>query len=431
MIVCFISHYRNPARSLVGKAIVAAALILGSAATLANTLVMVSVDGLRWDYPERHGATHLQQIAAQGLRVNRLEPVYPSKTFPGHLSLITGLLPVDHGIVDNHFCDQEREQCYSMGDGGKDSTWIKGVPLWNLVESYGHKAATFFWPESDARIGGMVPSYHYHYAKPARYTDRVEQVLAWLDQPEASRPTFITLYFSKVDTMGHRHGPDAEQTVRAMQEVDQLIGDLWAGIQQRMASRGEAINLLVVSDHGMAEIRGEAVHVLDEVAPEMPGYIRQNGHTRVAYYPDPAFEGEALTEDQLLARLQQHAPANARVLSRKTLQTLMQTEQAHRPELARLPVAAVETSPPAYFTSRVPPKDAVGGAHGYPVAANDSMHALLIGAGPAFTAQTVIERAHQLDVYPLAAAILGLPPLGPLASDGGELLRALKQHSTD
>lgn len=431
MIAHFISNRFYPARAVLGKSLIALVLALGSGISVANTLVMVSVDGLRWDYPERHGAKNMQQIAAQGIRVNRLEPVYPSKTFPGHLSLITGLLPLDHGIVDNHFCDQEREQCYSMGDGGKDSTWIKGVPLWNLVESYGQKAATFFWPESDARIGGMVPSYHYHYAKPTRYTDRVEQVLAWLDLPEASRPTFITLYFSKVDTMGHRYGPDAEQTVRALQEVDQLIGDLWGGIQQRMASRGEAINLLVVSDHGMAEIRGEAAHMLDAVAPQMPGYIRQNGHTRVAYYPDPAFEGMALTEDQLLARLQQHAPVNTRVLSRKTLHTLMQTEQSHRPELGRLPVAAVETSSPAYFTGRVPQQDAVGGAHGYPAATNDSMHALLIGAGPAFTAQTVIERAHQLDVYPLAAAILGLQPLGPLASDGGHLMGLLKQHSTD
>ena len=126
-----------------------------------QTVVMISIDGLRWDYIEKHGAPNLKAMGEQGVRAQKMQPVYPSKTFPNHISVITGLLPVNHGIVDNKFCDKARNnQCYSMGKGQKDSTWVRGTPLWNLVKMHGLKSAVYFWPESDARFNGMTPDYY-------------------------------------------------------------------------------------------------------------------------------------------------------------------------------------------------------------------------------------------------------------------------------
>ena len=122
-----------------------------------QSVVLISIDGFRWDYIEKHDAKNLKIISEQGVRATKMRPVYPTKTFPNHVSIITGLLPVNHGIVDNRFCDTERNECYKMGKGKDDSTWLNGIPLWNLAQMQGVKAATYFWPESDARFNGMLP----------------------------------------------------------------------------------------------------------------------------------------------------------------------------------------------------------------------------------------------------------------------------------
>ena len=201
-----------------------------------QTVVLISLDGFRHDYIEKHGAANLARIAEKGVRAKGLVPVFPANTFPNHLSVITGLNPVNHGIVNNSFYDKTRLSDkgyaqYSMGDGKKDSTWITGIPLWNLVEFHDRRAATFFWPESDARINGTVPSYYYPYSKYADYDERVNQILQWLSLPEATRPQFVAGYFSLVDSVGHDAGPDAAQTKAAVQAVDALVGRLYDQIQ--------------------------------------------------------------------------------------------------------------------------------------------------------------------------------------------------------
>lgn len=190
-----------------------------------QTVVLVSIDGLRWDYIEKHGAPNLKAMAERGVRAQKLIPVYPTKTFPNHISIITGLLPVNHGIVDNSFCDKARKNdCYSMGKALGDSTWVKGIPLWNLAKMQGLKSATYFWPESDALFNGMTPDYFYHYSKYSDYQSRVDQIIQWLSLPKAQRPRFIASYFSLVDSMGHEFGPDAPQTRDAVKQLDELMG---------------------------------------------------------------------------------------------------------------------------------------------------------------------------------------------------------------
>src|SRR5690554_5305998 len=169
-----------------------------------QTVVLISIDGFRHDYIELHAAPNIAAIAKQGVRSAGLIPVYPSKTFPNHLSIVTGQYPSNHGIVDNNFYDTERKQHYRMGDGVKDSSWLTTMPIWNLAEFQGVKAATFFWPESEARINGRTASYFYKYSTPTPDRQRVDQIIQWLTLPKAARPRLVTGYFSVVDTIGHR-----------------------------------------------------------------------------------------------------------------------------------------------------------------------------------------------------------------------------------
>nr|WP_232365005.1 ectonucleotide pyrophosphatase/phosphodiesterase [Salinimonas marina] len=195
--------------------------IFEAAATPATEqhVVLISLDGFRHDYIEQHQASELARIARQGVRAKRLTPVFPANTFPNHLSLITGLLPANHGVVNNEFLDKQRPEDngyarYHMGKGYKDSSWLQGVPLWTLAELQGKKTASYFWPEADARFFGTTPTYHYHYSKHADYQQRIDQIVSWLQLPAIARPQFVAGYFSLIDTIGHDYGPIALKPFR-------------------------------------------------------------------------------------------------------------------------------------------------------------------------------------------------------------------------
>src|SRR5262249_30525925 len=148
-------------------------------------------------------AQTLLKIAKEGVAAEALVPVYPSKTFPNHYSIITGMTADHHGIVGNEFFDPDRKELFSISDATKvDGSWYQGVPLWNLAEHQGMVAASFFWPGSDANVQGHYPSFYRNYDAQVSNSERVAQTLNWLRLPEKERPHFITLYFSDADDAG-------------------------------------------------------------------------------------------------------------------------------------------------------------------------------------------------------------------------------------
>lgn len=234
------------------------------AAQNAHYVVLVSLDGFRWDYAKRYGATHLLALGKQGVWAPEgMLPSFPSLTFPNHFTIVTGLYPEHHGIVANSFYDETRHAKYAISDEAAvtDGSWYSGVPLWSLAESQGMRSACFFWPGSEAKIAGFQPTYYLHFNNKIDDTARIEQVLAWLALPPADRPHFITLYYSEPDHEGHEFGPDAPETRAAVLKVDRLVGKLKSGLDKT----GLPINLIVVSDHGMAKEQGDWIN-LDQFA---------------------------------------------------------------------------------------------------------------------------------------------------------------------
>ena len=213
-------------------------------------VVLVSLDGFRYDYPEEHGATHLQQLAEGGARAyNGMLPSYPSLTFPNHWTLVTGLLPEHHGIVRNSFYDPVRKQTYEYKNSAEnsDGSWYGGTPLWALAEQQGMRSAVFMWPGSEAEVAGRRPD---SYAKFEDQLDGhvgIDQIVAWLKLPAEQRPHFIAFYLPTTDHAGHWYGPDSVQETQAVHTVDGLIGDL----RQRLDETGLPVDLVVVADHGM------------------------------------------------------------------------------------------------------------------------------------------------------------------------------------
>ncbi|MCP5051927.1 MAG: alkaline phosphatase family protein, partial [bacterium] len=191
-----------------------------------------------------------------------LIPVYPSKTFPNHYSIVTGMYAGNHGIVSNEFYDPQKGKRYSVRDRStiKDGSWYGGVPLWVLAEKQGMLTAPYFWVGSETNILGTLPTYYYSFDSKVPYLDRARQVIKWLKLPLEKRPHFITLYFSIVDTMGHRYGPGSKQLKDAVFKVDGVLDWLFKEIEKLELP----VNIIIVSDHGMMEMDTAKIEYLDD-----------------------------------------------------------------------------------------------------------------------------------------------------------------------
>lgn len=378
-------------------------------------VVLLSLDGFRHDYIELHDAKNIKRIAEAGVRATSMQPVYPANTFPNHISIVTGLHPTNHGIVNNAFYDKNRIKKgeysrYRLGLGKDDSTWINATPLWNLVEFNGGKAATFFWPESDARIGGATPTYHYHYSKYANYEQRVQQILTWLSLPEVSRPTFIAGYFSLIDTIGHDEGPTSAKTREAVQKLDKLVGDFY----DKLTALPINIDLIIVSDHGMTPV--DDSQLLSDTELQIPNtFIYENEGAQISLYAKPGVTLDAIEAEK--KRLSDIENGRFNVLSEAA------RAQRHFSVTSRTGDIVVEIAPPARFVSGQPSHVSKGG-HGY-LNTHPDMGALFVAAGPSFHEGKVIGEFSNLEIYPAIAQILGVRLLTPVDSEVDVLKQAL------
>jgi len=355
-------------------------------------VVLVSLDGFRYDYAGKYGAKHLLALGAEGAIAGQgMIPSYPSLTFPNHYTLVTGLYPEHHGIVANSFYDPARKQRYSYSDpiSSRDGSWYGGTPLWVLAEKQGMRSACFFWPGSEAEIDGGRPSYYLKFDDHYPDEKRIDQVVAWLRLPAAQRPHFITLYYSTVDHAGHQYGPDSPETATAVQHVDQLVGVLWADLARLQLP----IDLIVVSDHGMEREQGAWI--------DLSSYAGLESFTTVGslLYPnseaaaEKAYQELKIKSDAFTVYRRKRVPAalhydsNAREGDPVVV--------ANGPYAIRAQVAADDRPPEA-------------GVHGYDPRAMKSMRALFLAVGPDIRPGSKLEPFENVNVYPLVAKILGL-----------------------
>ena len=378
-------------------------------------VVLVSLDGFRYDYAKKYGARHLLAIAARGASVPEgMIPAYPSLTFPNHYTLVTGLYPEHHGIVGNSFYDPQRKERYSYTDAktNSDGSWYGGTPLWSLAEKQGMRSACFFWPGSEAEIAGERPTYYLHYDDKFPDEQRIDQVIEWLKLPEEKRPHFITLYYSEVDHAGHEFGPDAPQTAEAVRHVDELMGTLEADLKALHLP----IDLVIVSDHGMEKIQGGWID-LDKYAP-LDGLI-----TVGQYLYAPTEEAANATYQKLKA-----ADAAFMVYRRANVPAELHFNGNPREGdpiiVARGPYAIRAHAPPPDREDKAP----TAGNHGFDPYMMPSMKAIFYAEGPDIRAGVKLKSFENVNVYPLLVKILGLeePPVdGSLGVLSGVLMDGL------
>lgn len=364
-----------------------------------RTVLLVSIDGFRADYIQRPAAKRLRALAASGVRAERMVPAFPAKTFPNHYTLVTGLRPEHHGIVANSMWDDVIGRKFTIADTAvtHDTRWWGGEPLWVTVEKQGKRAASYFWVGSDIVIAGRLPTWWKRYDGRVPNAERVQTVLEWLAMPPETGPAFVSTYFSDVDDAGHTYGPEAPQVDSAIARVDAMIGALIDGIASRGASN--RVDIVVVSDHGMATLARERVIYLDDYIDLARVEIVDLSPVG-ALSPKPGYEAEAY------ARLKAATPH---------LQVYRKGEVPGRfhfnthPRITKLVTVADEgwtMTTRAFAQANGLPR---GGAHGYDNQLQ-SMGALFVASGPDFRQGVVVPPFQNIHVYELLARLLNVVP---------------------
>ena len=242
--------------------------LAGQAAGRDNYTVIISLDGLRWDYLDTYDVPFLNQLAREGVKAV-MQPSFPSKTFPNHYTLATGLTPDHHGVIANTFWDRERGVEFSLGnkETRADGRYYGGDPVWLTAKHQGVKTAAVFWVGSDVAVNGEHPTYWRDYqTQQLDFPDRVAEIIRLLKLPEQDRPHLVMAYFEEPDRSGHNYGPMNRMTRRALEELDLLLSNLWARIQ--LLPIADKVNFIVTGDHGMTSVDPKRFVDIDDVLPK-------------------------------------------------------------------------------------------------------------------------------------------------------------------
>ena len=361
-----------------------------------NYVLLVSFDGFRWDYNQVFNTPNFNKLAHDGVKADRMISSFPTVTFPNHYSIATGLYPDHHGLINNSFPASDLGLFYRMGDRAavENPAFYGGEPIWVTAEKQGVRAASFFWVGSEAAVGGIHPSYWKKYDDNVTFEERIDTVIKWLGYPKEKRPELVTLYFDEPDHTSHIFGPVAPETGKVVHRVDSLMGVLRAKLST--LPEAKRINLIVLSDHGMASVSAEKYINIKSLVPERmissisggnPVYLinsKDGKKDSVLYLLNRAKGLKAWDKTQVPSRL--HFGTNPRI-----------------PEIVVLADSSwsIGTRPDG-STLR-------GGAHGYDNA-NSDMFSIFYAAGPSFKKNYRFNELNNIDVYNLVCGILKIKP---------------------
>jgi alkaline phosphatase D len=361
-------------------------------------LVVLSLDGFRWDYPEKASTPTLDSLARSGVKAVSLRPSFPTLTFPNHYSMATGFYPDHHGIVHNSFYDPRLNRHYKIGDRSavEDSLFYQREPIWVIAEKQGVITASYFWVGTEAPVGGLRPTYWKRYDEKVSLPDRIDTVIAWLSLPEPLRPHLIMFYYHEPDGLGHKHGPESQQVRTCVAELDSLTGILCRKLNALPVA--DQINLVITSDHGMQGNTPEKTvkvykYIKEEWFSEIQGY-----NPVVCFQFREEYEEKALTSLKRIPNTQSwitsEIPGNLHYGSNpRTLDAILLADSGYALMMKK-----------GGWVGK--------GAHGYDPE-NRNMHAIFYAIGPAFKVNYRQPEFENVDLVPLFGEILGLelPPV--------------------
>ena len=361
-----------------------------------NYVVLVSFDAFRWDYPDIYSTPNLDKMALSGTKADKMIPSFPSKTFPNHYAIATGLYPDHNGIVENTFFAPELNKMYRISDrtSVEDPRFYLGEPIWETAMKNGMKTASFFWVGSEAPIMGKHPDYWKKFDETVPFGSRIDTVIKWLQYPKAKRPEFITLYYEEPDAVSHDFGPVSKETGSIVERIDSLLGVLQMKLDKLpIANR---ITLIVVSDHGMGEVSSDRYIDLKKVVPER--MIKSMTGGNPFYMIDPKDN----KEDSILYLLNKIEGLKA--WKKQDVPKYLHYGTSER--IQDIVVVADSSWSIGTFSDTI---KFSGGAHGYDVSDSD-MDAIFYASGPTIKKGNKISELNNVDIYNLICSILKIIP---------------------
>ena len=366
-----------------------------SAAQKKPYVILISIDGLRSDFVDKYNAKSLQAYGKSGVVANYMTSAFPSLTFPNHYSIVTGLYPAHHGLVDNTFFDEKANATYTMSNKKMvaDPYWYGGTPLWVLAEKQQMVTASFYWVASEAPIGNTKPSYYYNYNDKIKIEKRIAKIKEWLSLPEKTRPHLITFYMPEVDDAAHNYGPDSKQAEAAVQYIDDVIKQM----NEAVGSLNLPVNYILVSDHGMALVDSQNPIRLPKSIDPTKFYVPSGSALLQLYAKDnaaiiPTYQALLKEAKGYDVYLKNNAP--------KDFHYSQLDDRFNRIGdiilVAKLP-----------YTFSLSGRPSSPGKHGYDPRLPE-MRASFLAWGPAFKSSKKINGFENVHVYPLIAKILGL-----------------------
>jgi predicted AlkP superfamily pyrophosphatase or phosphodiesterase len=384
------------------KCLAVLALLLPLAAHAAEPapLILISIDGFRADYFNRGETPTLAMLAKDGVRSTAMHPAFPSLTYPNHYTLVTGLWPDHHGVIGNKMWDPavSLEPFTMAAKSAEDPRWWEGAtPIWVTAQKAGRVVAAAGWPGTE----GLVHGIRANYLDPWRDHRKPQEIAAialnWFDLPAGLKPSVELLYMDDVDHAGHDYGPQTPEMAAALRGVDAALATLVTGLKQR--GLFDRTNIVLVSDHGMADTSHARSVVLDDLLDVAHVRVIDVG-AAMGIDPLPGHDGDVAKallkplphatcwrKSRIPARL--HYGTNPRVpdfVCMAEIGWLMET----RADMAKW------TKP-------------LWGEHGYDPA-DPHMNALFLAHGPAFRPGVTLAPFDNVDVYSLLMKITALAP---------------------
>ncbi|KAL7381199.1 hypothetical protein ABVT39_001896 [Epinephelus coioides] len=367
-------------------------------------LLLVSLDGLRAEYLQTWSTLIpvLDKLKKCGTSAPYMQAAFPSKTFPNHYTIVTGLYPESNGLIDNTMYDPVFDATFSLSSPEKDNPdWYLGEPIWHTAKHQGLKSGTFFWPGSDVKIKGSFPDIYKPYNGKVPFEERVFTVLKWLQLPDDERPDFYTLYLEEPDKSGHNYGPVSGGLIEAIQGVDKIIGQLMNGLKQIGLHR--CLNIIIVADHGMEDTSCNRKEVLQELVGDVKNYwVTEGTFGRIR-----AKNNETILDSAgLIANMTCKKPdQKIKPYLKANLPKRLHFANSRRIEDVNVLVD------PKWLFERYPGSLTFcsGGAHGYD---NDveTMHAMFVSYGPKFLYKTEMEPFSNIELYNLMCDVMQISP---------------------
>nr|XP_013814390.1 PREDICTED: ectonucleotide pyrophosphatase/phosphodiesterase family member 3 [Apteryx mantelli mantelli] len=384
-------------------------------------LILFSMDGFRAEYLQTWSSLlpNIEKLQECGTHSKYMRAVYPTKTFPNHYTIVTGLYPESHGIIDNNMYDVNFNKSFSLSGKEKfQPYWWKGQPIWLTAMYQDLKAGTFFWPGSDVPINGTYPTLYSVFNNSVTYEQRISGILKWLDNPKSERPDFYTLYIEEPDSSGHSFGPVSSGVIKALQLADQTLGMLMEGLKQR--NLHHCVNLILLADHGMEKTYCSQLEYMTDYLKQSNFYIYVGPAARIRAYNVPkdyfTFDSEGIVKDLTCKRSPQHFKPylTPNLPKRFHYANNIRIDKVHL--LVDRQWLAVRDKGYTFCD---------GGNHGYD---NEfkSMQAIFLGYGPGFKEKTEVDPFENIEVYNLMCDLLRITP-APNNGTHGSLNHLLKK----